>query len=126
MPASKIINNEIFKIMRTIGNQLDKEIFETMRTIGNQLDKEILAMSKTTITPTQFKQLIGEDNFKRFEANCTKPIETVLKETEKHQLIIDSFSWYNSIEALEVGSSDFGFKFWSDVNEMYIDKILKR
>ena len=121
MPASKILNIQIAK-----KNIIDKIIFEEMRTIGNQLDKEISAMSKTTITTTKLKQLIGEDNFKRFEANCTKPVEAVLKETEKHQLIIDSFSWYNSIEALEVGSSDFGFKFWSDVNEMYIDKILKR
>jgi hypothetical protein len=108
MPASRIIANHVFKSM------------------AEKLHQEIKSMPKTTLTPNDLKQLIGDDNFKRFEANCTKPVETVLKETEKHQIIIDSFSWYNSIEALEVGSSDFGFKFWSDVNEMYIDKILKR
>jgi len=108
MPASRIIANHVFKSM------------------AEKLHKEIISMPKNSITLTEFEQIIGEDNFKRFEANCTKPIETVLKETEKHQLIIDSFSWYNSIEALEVGSSNFGFKFWADVNEIYIDKILKR
>ena len=108
MPASRIIANHVFKSM------------------AEKLHQEIISMPKNSIAPTELKQLIGEDNFKRFEANCTKPVESVLKETEKHQIIIDSFSWYNSIEALEVGSSDFGFKFWADVNEMYIDKILKR
>jgi hypothetical protein len=108
MPASRIIANHVFKSM------------------AEKLHQEITSMPKNSITPTELKNIIGEDNFKRFEANCTKPVEAVLKETEKHQIIIDSFSWYNSIEAIEVGSSDFGFKFWSDVNELYIDKILKR
>lgn len=109
MPASRIIANHVFKSM------------------AENLHKEIKASQKVkSITPTELKSIIGEDNFKRFEANCTKPVDVVLKETEKHQVIIDSFSWIQSIEALSVGSSDFGFKFWLDVNEMYIDKILKR
>lgn len=108
MPASRIIANHVFKSM------------------AENLHKEIKSLAKKSITPTELKNIIGEDNFKRFEANCAKPVDVVLKETEKHQVIIDSFSWIQSIEALSVGSSDFGFKFWSDVNEMYIDKILKK
>lgn len=108
MPASRIIANHVFKSM------------------AENLHKEIMAIARKTITTTELKSIIGEDNFKRFEANCIKPVDVVLKETEKHQIIINSFSWSQSIEALEVGSSDFGFKFWADINEMYIDKILKR
>lgn len=109
MPASRIIANHVFKSM------------------AENLHKEIKSSQKVkSITPNELKNIIGEDNFKRFEANCAKPVEVVLKETEKHQVIIDSFSWIHSIEALSVGSSDFGFKFWADVNEMYIDKILKK
>ena len=108
MPASRIIANHVFKSM------------------AENLHKEITAKATKKITATELKSLIGEDNFKRFEANCIKPVEVVLKETEKHQVIINSFLWFDSIEALEVGSPDFGFKFWSDINEMYIDKFLKK
>lgn len=78
------------------------------------------------MTPSELKSILGPEIYNRFELNCTKPITAILStQKDKHQLIIDSFEWYKSNEAIENGSSSYGFKFWSDVNEIYLEKILK-